>query len=400
MEVMTKKSNLDGMLSFADELVDDLIKSSDEEILAEAAEDCEDVNLMLANLRAEIRAAVFSLGKDRLAEARANLKRLEAGQSNQTITGAESRRLIAQIISSGKLPAGITLAARKDKGNDIVSALSDLAELEHLQTPSRTLNFGKAPKAEFILKDLGVMDPRDIDIEAIAWYLGAKIKYDNLLQCEARIIGANDVAIITVAKNTSIQRQRFSIAHELGHWIYHRKRALFCQPDEIERPSDISISLERTADRFAAELLMPDYLFIPIANSLGRPSLQVVRKLAEIFNTSQTAAAIRLVEINELPLVLVNHGKQGRRWFARSKTVSHEWTPTRELLPESLAFRMIFTTSSRLTPPKSVSASNWFSRFDASRFDVVEESLRISPSEVLTLIAFKNATEFIRSGKY
>jgi hypothetical protein len=48
--------------------------------------------------------------------------------------------------------------------------------------------------AEETLRELGVTDPKDIDIEAIAWCLGARVKYRPLDRCEARITGNGDQA--------------------------------------------------------------------------------------------------------------------------------------------------------------------------------------------------------------
>ena len=49
-----------------------------------------------------------------------------------------------------------------------------------------------------ILADLGIHDPEDLDIEAIAYHCGATIVYKLLFGCEARIVGVGDEAIITV----------------------------------------------------------------------------------------------------------------------------------------------------------------------------------------------------------
>ncbi len=43
--------------------------------------------------------------------------------------------------------------------------------------------------AERVLASLGITEPREIDVEAIAWHLGAKVKYRELDTCEARIWG-------------------------------------------------------------------------------------------------------------------------------------------------------------------------------------------------------------------
>jgi hypothetical protein len=44
--------------------------------------------------------------------------------------------------------------------------------------------------AERLLKDLGVTDPKEIDLEAVAWTLGARVKYRPLDGCAPTISAA------------------------------------------------------------------------------------------------------------------------------------------------------------------------------------------------------------------
>src|SRR5207245_532301 len=75
---------------------------------------------------------------------------------------------------------------------------------------------------------------------------------------------------------------------------------------------------ERIADRFASSLLMPAYIFAPIARAHSKTDFQTVRAMAESFDTSQTATAIRLVEDRHFVACLVWHGRQGQKGFACS----------------------------------------------------------------------------------
>ena len=43
--------------------------------------------------------------------------------------------------------------------------------------------------AETVLRDLGIVEPEEIDVEAIAWHLSAKVRYRSLHSCEARLVG-------------------------------------------------------------------------------------------------------------------------------------------------------------------------------------------------------------------
>lgn len=76
--------------------------------------------------------------------------------------------------------------------------------------------------AEQLLNELGVVSPADIDVEAIAQYCGATVLYQQLGGAEARIFGHGERAFISVNSDSPRQRQRFSAAHELGHWMWDR----------------------------------------------------------------------------------------------------------------------------------------------------------------------------------
>ena len=60
-----------------------------------------------------------------------------------------------------------------------------------------------------LLEELGITEPLDIKIEAIAEYCDATIVYEPLKGCEARILGHGDRAIITVNSTSLRERQRF-----------------------------------------------------------------------------------------------------------------------------------------------------------------------------------------------
>ena len=58
-----------------------------------------------------------------------------------------------------------------------------------------------------------------------------------------------------------LRRYRFTIAHELGHWICHalegaKPEVSYCRPIDVSEAADRTI--EREANVFAAELLMPE----------------------------------------------------------------------------------------------------------------------------------------------
>jgi hypothetical protein len=240
--------------------------------------------------------------------------------------------------------------------------------------------------AERVLLDLGITDPSEIDLEVIAWTLGARIRYRPLDGCEARIIGNGDQAIITVNSRSHPRRRRFSLAHELGHWKFHRGRILVCRSDEIGRVGEGQTLTERTADNYAADLLMPWYLFRPMVRTHPKLNFRNIRAIADTFDTSLTSTVIRFVESGEFPAMLVSHGPQGRRWFTRARGVPQRWFPQPELDSESFAFGILFGNAADDHMPRKIGADAWFDRRDAGQFEIHEQTVRVADDEILTLL--------------
>jgi hypothetical protein len=239
--------------------------------------------------------------------------------------------------------------------------------------------------AERLLQELGITEPNEIDLDAIAFHAGARVRYRLLEGCEARIIGNGDQAIITVKADSHHRRKRFSIAHELGHWHHHRGRCLVCRAEEEYRHRD-PLSPERVADGYAADLLMPNYLFRPRARQHAKLTFNAVSALADAFVASQTATAIRLVESDHTPALLVCHGPNGRKWFARAPSVPQKWFPQDTLDADSFAFGVLFGGMADDPTPRKIGADAWFDRRDAERYEVHEQTYRTGPEEILTLI--------------
>ncbi|MDA0166559.1 ImmA/IrrE family metallo-endopeptidase [Solirubrobacter ginsenosidimutans] len=73
-------------------------------------------------------------------------------------------------------------------------------------------------------------------------------------------------------------RRRFTIGHELGHWVMHRtgQQALFCRRSKVDETvtlpardsaaatsgTAVARDIEEEASAFAAALLMPQWLFV------------------------------------------------------------------------------------------------------------------------------------------
>jgi uncharacterized protein DUF955 len=240
--------------------------------------------------------------------------------------------------------------------------------------------------AERMLLALGITHPDQIDLEAIAWEHGAAVKYRPLDRCEARIVGTQTRAVITVNSRAIPTRRRFSLAHEIGHWHHHRGQILFCGSADIENPARGPLDPETQADEFASDLLLPDFMFRPRVMTFKRLNLSVAREVAAEFNVSVTATLLKFVESDSFPIVVVCHNKQRRRWFRSAKMVPRWWFPREDLDTESIAFEMLFGAAAEISYARKIGAEAWFEFRGVDRYEIQEQSFLLPNDEVLTLL--------------
>ena len=118
----------------------------------------------------------------------------------------------------------------------------------------------------------------------------------------------NDQAVWGIAYNGKArgERQRFTIAHELGHFILHRsqKQSFNCDSQSVHTGIDGLRQIEREADEFASNLLMPgDLLREWISNQ--RIDLHVLSAIAKRFQVSFEALCIRFIKFTKQRAILV-----------------------------------------------------------------------------------------------
>ena len=118
----------------------------------------------------------------------------------------------------------------------------------------------------------------------------------------------DDHAVWGIAYNGKArgERQRFTIAHELGHFILHRsqKQSFNCDSQSVHTGIDGLRQIEREADEFAGNLLMPgDLLREWISNQ--RIDLHVLSAIAKRFQVSFEALCIRFIKFTKQRAILV-----------------------------------------------------------------------------------------------
>ncbi|MGE3745556.1 MAG: ImmA/IrrE family metallo-endopeptidase [Sphingomonadaceae bacterium] len=109
---------------------------------------------------------------------------------------------------------------------------------------------------------------------------------------------------ILVAKGRSRQRRRYSIGHELGHFLIPTHvpgrdgRILCSQADFLRldtKDQDRRKRMEAEANQFAALLLMPPHVLRSELAKAGMPDLAKFAKLADLFDVSKQALASQYV---------------------------------------------------------------------------------------------------------
>jgi len=135
-----------------------------------------------------------------------------------------------------------------------------------------------------------------IPVEKIARKCGVRVlEWDFGEEVSGLLLDLDSGPVIGFNRYQSRGRQRFTVAHELGHFLlshhesFHIDLASSTAHGEV---ANYSWRDERSANDFAAELLMPTGLVIAAAHE--HPSAQ---SLAEEFDVSREAMGFRLINL-------------------------------------------------------------------------------------------------------
>ena len=101
--------------------------------------------------------------------------------------------------------------------------------------------------------------------------------------------------MIRVNRHESKARQRFTVAHEIAHFLLHKEYIGDGIKDSVLYRSSLSDTIEREANRFAAQIIMPWHLIQKKIDEYGGVKTeQDVEQIASDFKVSSTAMGIRL----------------------------------------------------------------------------------------------------------
>jgi Zn-dependent peptidase ImmA (M78 family) len=148
-----------------------------------------------------------------------------------------------------------------------------------------------------------------VDVEAIAKGLGLVVNLGYQADDTSGFLlrRPGQPPMIGVNAFHSVTRQRFTIAHEIGHFLMHEGRGLYLDQAFSMNFRNGSSSKgthaeEIEANLFAANLLMPEEFVAQAVQSLGARFCvcddEQINKLADGFKVSKAAMSIRLQNLD------------------------------------------------------------------------------------------------------
>lgn len=164
---------------------------------------------------------------------------------------------------------------------------------------------------EELLEENGIKEP-PVHVEKISQNCGLPVIRQNVDNTEISgfIFRSKGKAVIGVNPSHPEVRQRFTIAHELGHYLMHPPGT-----DDVHIDKDFEIRFrdnlssqgtdtnEREANFFAAELLMPLKFIQDDLEKLGKADIaegKLLEELAKRYEVSTQSLLFRLVNLGIL----------------------------------------------------------------------------------------------------
>lgn len=129
-----------------------------------------------------------------------------------------------------------------------------------------------------------------VDVYTITRKMGVEIQEDPNLPVSGEFnLGEENKPLIKINTSENPLRQRFTLAHELGHFVLNHGSA-FRDP-VANFFSNVWDKKEVQANQFAAALLMPE---LAVRYFIDNEKITSTQKLSEYFKVSSTAMMYRL----------------------------------------------------------------------------------------------------------
>jgi len=229
------------------------------------------------------------------------------------------------------------------------------------------------------------------DLTALCRDLGLRIREVPAKGFDGALVRSKAGQKGIVAVKASVReksRKRFTIAHEIGHFVipHHRNLGNICEERKIESFDSHLNRPEIEANEFASELLLPSALLRGRFN-LAELSLVQISAVAADFGTSLTATTRSFLTLTDLPCAMVWSVSNRARWFVRSDSFRF-FLPLPELPANGSFAARIFKGESAPAELAPVRPDAWLDRQAAKYVDtLLEHSISLpNYNAVLTLL--------------
>lgn len=155
-------------------------------------------------------------------------------------------------------------------------------------------------QAETVLKHVGFKG-LPVPVDEIAAKYRIVIRRAPHGNFSGMLIRKDGHALIGVSSSESQVRQRFTIAHELGHFFLHRNKDAFVDYRDNKK-GVMRTPREKEANMFAAALLMPRHVLLKDFRALAKTGFSddELTTLAKQYDVSEDAMRFRLINLKSL----------------------------------------------------------------------------------------------------
>lgn len=194
-------------------------------------------------------------------------------------------------------PIGMLLRATAERiaGSELRDVVDELlVKVEQQGIPPRTIEIGATTPthaAEELLRKAGI-DEAPVPVDQLARDCGTLVLEAQMSDgLSGLVFEVDDGAVIAINSRHGLNRRRFSIGHELGHYLLDHHDRFHIDVGDSDDPG-YDWQVERLANQFAAGVLMPRDLV-----SAQYEEIQDAHHLADRFHVSELAMGFRLINL-------------------------------------------------------------------------------------------------------
>lgn len=251
--------------------------------------------------------------------------------------------------------------------------------------------------AQKIYDDFGFGNPWEVDPPLIANNFNLIIELTEFTGADGLIIAIENGGIIKINKNIKDPGwYRFTIAHEIGHFLYRKLNGMLKKnPVIIYSKDPDNIKEEKFVNDFAAELLMPEKIYLKFVNCI-QPNMGLFKEISERFNVSIPAAAVRYTTLGKEPISVILSKNGIVQWKMESEKFPLKFIRYYSEVPADSCANFVIIHNKKYGS-KKIKASVWFKNdFKLRKYENLifnEESLLLDDG--ITVLSILRIEKFV-----